>query len=173
MNLDLTRRDFIRSAGAATLVASLPSALAANKTITMALVGCAHIHTPGYVNLLKKRQDVTVKSVWDHDAARAEKRAKELGAQTVKEAGQIWSDPEITAVVICSETNRHYDLVLAAARAGKHMFAEKPLGITAKESYSMADAIEKANLLFTTGYFMRTDPMHLFLKEVFAQRMYG
>ena len=173
MNLDLTRRDFIRSAGAATLVASLPSASAANQTITMAFVGCAHIHTPGYVNLLKKRPDVKVKSVWDHDAARAEKRAKELGAQVANDVDKIWSDPDIAAVVICSETNRHHDLLLAAARAGKHMFAEKPLGITAKESYAMADAIEKANLLFTTGYFMRTDPMHLFLKDEIAKGNFG
>jgi predicted dehydrogenase len=174
MNLDLTRRSFIRSASVATLAAaSLPSALAANKTITMSFVGCAHIHTPGFVNLLKKRQDVKVKSVWDHDAARAEKRAKELGAQVVNEVDKIWSDPDIAAVVICSETNRHHDLVLAAAKAGKHMFAEKPLGITAKESYAMADAIEKASLLFTTGYFMRTDPMHLFLKDEIAKGNFG
>jgi len=86
---------------------------------------------------------------------------------------KIWSDPDIAAVVICSETNRHYDLLLAAAKAGKHMFAEKPLGITAKESYAMADAIEKANLLFTTGYFMRTDPMHLFLKDEIAKGNFG
>ena len=57
------------------------------------------------------------------------------------------------------------DLVLAAAAAGKHIYAEKPLGITASESTEMADAILKANVLFTTGYFMRTIPQHLFLKE--------
>src|SRR5438874_5106389 len=171
---DLTRRDFLRSASVATLAAaSLPSTLAAGKTITMAFVGCAHIHTPGFVNLLKKRPDVKVKSVWDHDAARAEKRAKELGAQVANDVDEIWSDPEIAAAVICSETNRHHDLVLAAAKAGKHMFAEKPLGITAKESYAMANAIEKANRLFTTGYFMRTDPMHLFLKDEIAKGRFG
>ena len=174
MNPDLTRRDFIRSASVATLAAAgLPSALAANPTITMAFVGCAHIHTPGFVNLLKKRPDVKVKSVWDHDLPRAEKRSKELGAQVVNDVDKIWSDPDIAAVVICSETNRHHDLLLAAAKAGKHMFAEKPLGITAKESYAMADAIEKAHLFFTTGYFMRTDPMHLFLKDEIAKGNFG
>jgi predicted dehydrogenase len=91
----------------------------------------------------------------------------------VGDVNKIWSDPAIVAVVICSETNRHHDLVLAAAKAGKHIFAEKPLGITAKESYAMADAIEKANLLFTTGYFMRTDPKHLFLKDEIAKGHFG
>src|ERR1051326_978618 len=176
MNSQLTRRNFLKTTGAAALAAaSVPSLLAADdeKTVTLAFVGCAHIHTPGFVDLLKRRKDVKVKTVWDHDAARAEKRAKALNAKVVADVQEIWSDPEIKAVIICSETNRHHDLILAAAKAGKHMFAEKPLGITAKESRDMADAIEKANLLFTTGYFMRTDPKHLFLKDEIAKGHFG
>jgi predicted dehydrogenase len=79
----------------------------------------------------------------------------------------------VAGVVICSETNRHADLVMAGARAGKHMFVEKPLGITAKESYAMAAAIEKAGVLFTTGYFNRTIPQHLFLKDQIAKGHFG
>src|SRR5437762_2308766 len=167
MNFNLTRREFIRDTSFAAAALAGLSTLAAEPTkkINIAFVGVAHIHTPGFIDLIKTRPDVRVKSVWDHDTARAEKRAKDLGAAVVKEAEEIWRDPEISAVIICSETNRHHELVLAAAKAGKHMFAEKPLGITAKESLEMAEAIEKANLLFTTGYFMRTDPKHLFLKH--------
>jgi predicted dehydrogenase len=175
MNIGLTRRDFIQTTSVATLaVAASPSVLAqAEKKITVALVGGGHIHTPGFIDLVKKRPDVRVKSVWDHDADRAKKRAEALNAQVVDDAGKIWADPEIAAVVIFSETNRHHDLVLAAAKAGKHMFVEKPMGITAKESLEMASAIEAANLLFTTGYFSRTDPKHLFLKEEIAQGHFG
>jgi predicted dehydrogenase len=175
MNSNLSRREFVRdltvaAAGAASLatVAAEPG-----KKITTALVGTAHIHTPGFIDLIKSRQDVVVKSVWDHDAARAEKRAKPVGAKVVSDVKQIWDDPEITAVIICSETNRHHELVHAAAKAGKHMFAEKPLGITGEESLAMADAIQKANVLFTTGYFMRTDAKHLFLREEIAKGNLG
>ncbi len=143
------------------------------KQITIAFAGTAHIHTPGFIDLIKSRPDVKVKSVWDHDAARAEKRAKALNAKVASDPKEIWEDQEITAVVICSETNRHHELVLPAAKAGKHMFVEKPLGITAQESVAMAEAIEKANLLFTTGYFMRTDSKHLFLKEEIAKGNFG
>jgi len=162
-------------AGAATLAAtSLQGAWAQpERKIVLALVGGAHIHTPGFIELVKTRNDVRVKSVWDHDVARAEKRGKELNAPVVADVKQIWSDPEVTAVVIYSETNLHHDLVLAAAKAGKHMFVEKPLGITARESLAMAKAIEKANLLFTTGYFMRTDSKHIFLKEEIARGHFG
>jgi predicted dehydrogenase len=175
MNSNLTRRNFIRTTAAASLAtAVLPSVLAqSDRKITMAFVGCAHIHTPSFVDLLKGRPDVIVKWVWDHDQARAQKRAATLGAKVVSDANQIWSDPEVVAVVICSETTRHLELVRSAAKAGKHMFVEKPLGITAKESEAMAQAIEKANLLFTTGYFMRTDPKHLFLKDQIAKGNFG
>ncbi len=174
----MPRRNFLKTAGlaaSATALArpTLAPAQDAAPAVTLAFVGCAHIHTPGFINLIKTRKDAKVKLVWDHDQARAGKCAAQLGARTVGEAKEIWSDPDIKAVVICSETNRHRDLVLAAAEAKKHMFAEKPLGITAKESFEMAAAIEKNNLLFTTGYFMRTHPQNLFLKEQVAAGNFG
>lgn len=175
MDSIVSRREFLRTAGVATVAAaSLPSALAqGDKKITVALVGGAHIHTPGFIDLVKKRNDVKVKSVWDRDAARAAKRAGELGAQAVGDVNQIWADPEVAAVVIFSETNQHRELVMAAAKARKHLFVEKPLGITAKESALMAEAIEKAGLLFTTGYFMRADAKHIFLKQEVAKGNFG
>jgi predicted dehydrogenase len=175
MNERITRRHFISQTGAAAVAAAtLPAALAQTQaSVTLAFAGVAHIHTPGFINLLKERKDVKVKAVWDHDPARGQKRATELGATFATDLKAIWADPTITAVVICSETNRHHDLVMAAAAAGKHMFVEKPLGITARDSFAMASAIEKANLLFTTGYFMRTDPKHLFLKDEIAKGRFG
>ena len=173
-----TRREFIQAAGAAAGGAAFAEPLRAlaqggAKTVTLAFAGCAHVHTPGFVKLLKSRPDVKVKYVWDHEAARAEVRARDLGGKVVADPNEIWSDPEVAGVVICSETTRHHELVLAAAKAKKHMFVEKPLGSTAKESREMADAIEKAGLLFTTGYFMRTQPAHLFIKEQIANGSFG
>jgi 1,5-anhydro-D-fructose reductase (1,5-anhydro-D-mannitol-forming) len=175
----IPRRDFIKQVGiAAASTAVLSQSLTVfgqenQKKITLALVGAAHIHTPNYVGILKKRPEVKVKYVWDHDRDRAAKNAKELGAEVVDDPKTVWNDPEVVGVVICSETNRHRDLVIAAANAKKHMFVEKPLGITAKDSKAMADAIEKANLIFTTGYFMRTTPAHIFLKEQFGKGVFG
>ena len=40
-------------------------------TPQLALLGCAHIHTPGFIKTVMARTDVKVKSVWDHDAPRA------------------------------------------------------------------------------------------------------
>ncbi len=134
--------------------------------VNIAVVGCGHIHTPGFIKTLNERKhEIAVKAVWDHNVERGRKRAAELDAPFVEDVQQIWKDKTITAVVICSETNLHEQLVLAAARAKKHMFVEKPLGIGSKDSYKMAAAIEKAGVMFTTGYFNRSLPAHQFLRE--------
>src|SRR4051812_16505812 len=96
---------------------------------TIAFVGCAHIHTPSFIKAIQKRDDVKVKSVWDHDAARAKKRADELHAAVVDDFKTIYGDGDVSAVVICSETDRHHDLVVPAAEAKKNLFVEKPLGM--------------------------------------------
>jgi predicted dehydrogenase len=175
----IPRRDFIKQVGyGAAAGVALSQGLPvlgqdASPTIVLALVGGAHIHTPSYVDILKKRKDVKVKCVWDHDAARAAKWAGELGCPVVDDPKAVWSDAEIKGVVICSETDRHKDLVLAAAAAGKHMFVEKPLGFTSADAHAMADAIDKAKLVFTTGYFMRTEPITQFLKEQVDKGSFG
>jgi predicted dehydrogenase len=140
---------------------------------TIAIVGCAHIHIPGFIQRINARDDVTVKSVWDHQRARAEKRAAEVNAAIASDVSEIWRDEEIDAVVICSETNRHESLVIAAAGAKKHLFVEKPLGLAAADAYKMARAIEEAGLIFTTGYFMRGDPVHQFLKTHLERGSFG
>jgi len=174
MNSKLTRRDFIKYTGtAATLAAATPAWAQAGKVMTVAFVGVAHIHTPGYLNALKKRSDVRIKYIWDHEPERAARRAKEVDAQVATDLNSIWSDPEIAAVIVLSETNRHHELVRAAATAGKHLFVEKPLGITAAESREMAAEIEKRELVFATGYFMRTDPKHLFVRNEIAKGNFG
>jgi predicted dehydrogenase len=176
---NIARRNFIKQVGyaaasTAVMAQAVPGlAQDASPTVVMALVGGAHIHAQNYIKVLANRKDVKVKCAWDHDHARAEKCAAALGCPVVDDVKAIWSDPEIKAVVICSETDRHKDLVLAAAAAGKHMFAEKPLGFTSEDSYAMAAAIDKAKVFFTTGYFMRTDPTILCLKQHVDQGNFG
>ncbi len=133
--------------------------------IPIALIGCAHIHTPGFINMLHKRSDVKVTQVWDPDQRRSSRRAEELGAQVIPTPDAAMADDSIKGVVICSETIRHEPLVQAAARARKHMFVEKPLGMGSRDGYAMAQAIQDAGVMFQTGYFQRSDPKNRFLKE--------
>ncbi len=141
--------------------------------VDFALVGCAHIHTPSFVKKLKARGDLRVRRVWDHDADRAAKNAAELGCEVEADVNRIWADGDIRAAVICAETDRHEGLVLPAAEAGKHLFVEKPLGFAAADAQRMAAAIDKAGVLFQTGYFMRSSPIHQWLRARINDGAFG
>ena len=140
---------------------------------TVAFVGCAHIHTPGFIQLVNSRPEIQCKSVWDHDAARAAKRAAEMGAQVAPDLAAVYADPEIEAVIVCTETNLHESVVLPAAATKKHLFIEKPLGFGAADAAKMADAIESAGVIYQTGYFMRGDANHIFLKQQIEAGAFG
>jgi predicted dehydrogenase len=173
---DTTRRRFLRTAGATGVALAAGPALSRGQgggPVTLALVGCAHIHTPGFAKQLAERADVRVKWAWDPDPGRVAKWGGVVKARTAASVAEILADAEVQGVVVLSETTRHRELVEAAARARKHLFVEKPLGVTWAESRAMADAIDKAGVLFTTGYFMRTDPKLLFLREQVAKGAFG
>ncbi len=173
---DRTRRRFLQTAGATGVVLAVGPGLARGQgggKTTLALVGCSHIHVPGFTKQLADRTDVRVKWAWDPDPARVARWGGAVKAKTAASVDEILADPEVQGVVVLSETTRHRALVEAAAAAKKHLFVEKPLGVTGAESRAMADAIEKAGVLFTTGYFMRTDPKILFLREQVAKGAFG
>lgn len=163
----ITRRDFVKAVGAAgtSLLAGEAAQAAPNKGITLAFLGVAHMHTPLFMQILKTREDVKVAHVWDHDRARAEKWAAECGAKVAKGPAEVLGDPQVAGVVILSETSKHAELAAAAALAKKHLFIEKPIGATAKEAADIADAVEKAGILFTSGYHLRSIPKFIFIKE--------
>ena len=132
---------------------------------TTAFVGVAHIHTPNFIDRLVKRDDIRIKAVYDHDPARGEKRAQQAHSTFVPDLDAILNDPEITSVVVCSETNRHLELVERAARAGKHLFVEKPLAVSGEDAAKMRAAVERAGVVFQTGFAQRSSPQAQFLKR--------
>ena len=130
-------------------------------------VGVAHIHTPGFVDRLNKRTDeFKVKAVWDEQPARAKITADKLNTSTVDNLDTILNDDGIEAIIIASETNVHENLVEKVAGAGKHLFVEKPLGMKSTDAYAMQKAIDDVGVIFQTGFFMRSQPGHQFIKTL-------
>ena len=131
---------------------------------TTAFVGVAHIHTPGFIGMIKERGDVRVKAIYDLQAERGEKRAQELGATFTADLQTILDDAEITSVIICSETSYHVELVEKCAAAGKNLFVEKPLATTVEDAERIRAAVQKADVVFQTGFFMRSSAWAQFIK---------
>ncbi|MCK6471923.1 MAG: Gfo/Idh/MocA family oxidoreductase [Planctomycetes bacterium] len=141
--------------------------------IVLGLAGAAHIHMPGYLKMLKERAGVRVKHVWDHDASRAARNALELNAAATGDLDTLLGDPEVQAVLVCSETDRHRNVVIAAAKAKKHLYVEKPLGLATADATAIAAAIDSAGVLFQTGFGKRSPGYHRFLKRAIEQGHFG
>src|SRR5215813_7764880 len=72
--------------------------------------------------------------------ARAEEFSRRHGIPVQASFEAVLADPSIDAVVLATPHSMHAEQIVAAARAGKHVFTEKPLGITTKESAAAVQA---------------------------------
>ncbi len=132
---------------------------------TIGFLGAAHIHTPGFINRVNERAgELRVKAVWDTQPERANIAAEQLSCAAVADYRDIVNEAEIDAIIVCSETSIHLELVEATAAAGKDVFVEKPLGMGASDAYAMQRAVDAAGVIFQTGHFMRSMPVYRQLK---------
>ncbi|MCY3979353.1 MAG: Gfo/Idh/MocA family oxidoreductase [Chloroflexi bacterium] len=132
---------------------------------TIGFLGAAHIHTPGFINRVNERAgELRVKAVWDTLPERANIAAEQLSCAAVADYRDIVNEAEIDAIIVCSETSIHLELVEATAAAGKDVFVEKPLGMGASDAYAMQRAVDAAGVIFQTGHFMRGMPVYRQLK---------
>jgi myo-inositol 2-dehydrogenase/D-chiro-inositol 1-dehydrogenase len=78
---------------------------------------------------------------------------------------ELLADPGVDAVAICSSTETHADLIVAAARAGKAIFCEKPISLELAEVDRALTAVEEAGVPFQIGFNRRFDPAHQAVHE--------
>ena len=88
----------------------------------------------------------------------AEKAAKDFGIpQAVADYHEILNNPDIDAVLICSPTPTHADIAMEAARAGKHIFCEKPIDTTIAKILQTKTVVEEAGVKMQIGFNRRFD----------------
>jgi myo-inositol 2-dehydrogenase/D-chiro-inositol 1-dehydrogenase len=120
------------------------------------LLGCGRI---GQVHgrSIKTMPGARVVAVADALPAAAQALAESLGAE-VRDAGALISSSDVDAVVIGTPTDTHYDLIHAAARAGKAIFCEKPVDLSAARIRDCMRIVEESGVAFMTGFNRRFDP---------------
>lgn len=81
-------------------------------------------------------------------------------ANATKEADDILNDPEIEAVLICSSTDTHSKYIIEAAKAGKHIFCEKPVDYDLAKVHEAIDTAKEAGVKLQIGFCRRFDHNH-------------
>ncbi len=77
----------------------------------------------------------------------------------------LLTDSKLNAIVLATPHSIHASQVIAAAKAGKHVFCEKPFALTRNDAESAATAIQKAGVTLGLGYNRRFHPEMIKLRE--------
>src|ERR1041385_9489633 len=99
----------------------------------------------------------TLAAVADADAAAAQRLAAANGA-TISSVDAIIASRDIEAVVICTPTDTHADLIERAVRAGKAVVCENPVDLSAARIRTCLEVVRGANGKLMVGFNRRFDP---------------
>lgn len=99
--------------------------------------------------------------------------AAEHGLTLGDDYDRMLADPTVDAVVLATPHSQHVEQVIAAARAGKHVFCEKPLSLSTAEAQRAADACREAGRVLAVGHNKRFWASMLALRDIVADGSLG
>lgn len=116
------------------------------------------------VKRLARHPGISVAAVVEPVAA-VQEEIRAAGLEPLNHLDDALTRPEIDAVVLTTPNLLHEEQVIACAEAGKHVFCEKPLGLTAASARRSTAAVEKAGLQLGIGHERRFEPAMVSLKN--------
>ena len=128
------------------------------KVIQVGVIGAGRIGKIHAENIRYFIPEARLRAVADLVADTLHDWARGLGVERVtRDAREVLADEEIDAVVVCSSTDTHADMVIAAAARRKHVFCEKPVDLTVAKVKRALAAVEKAGVKLQVGFNRRFD----------------
>jgi myo-inositol 2-dehydrogenase/D-chiro-inositol 1-dehydrogenase len=144
------------------------------KEFSIGVIGAGRIGTVHARSITYHIPRARVAAVSDPVIERARALAAELGIPVAAEDyHDILSDQSIDAVLVCSPTSTHADICVEAARAGKHIFCEKPVDLTIEKILMTKKAAEDAGVQLQIGFNRRFDHNHGRVRELVANGALG
>jgi myo-inositol 2-dehydrogenase / D-chiro-inositol 1-dehydrogenase len=145
----------------------------AGAPLGMGVIGTGRIGSTHARLLAGEVPGARVTAVNDARPEAAQALGAELGVRTAPSAEELLAAPDVDAVAICSSTDSHAALLLAAAEAGKPVFCEKPVSLDLAELDRALGAIEEAGVPFQIGFNRRFDPSHASVRRAVAEGTVG
>lgn len=102
---------------------------------------------PNLVRNFNSSPGSTVTMVCDRESARRDRvSAMYPGVRTTGDAAELIGDPDVDAVLVATPVHSHFELAMAALKAGKHVLVEKPITSTAEQASRLIDEAAKRGL---------------------------
>lgn len=182
MSDDLSRRKFIQTSAGVALAAGpavLP-ALGQNNRLKVGVVGTggrgSYLMDMAYKGSPELIEITAVCDTFAGNLAKAKDKVQSVGKNTPKaviDYKEIINDPSVDVVVIATPEHLHYPMAMAALKAGKNIYLEKPIAHTIEEGAEIVKAAQKSGKVVQVGTQNRSNSLYQKAKEMVEQGMIG
>jgi predicted dehydrogenase len=176
---EVNRRNFLKAAA----IAAAPAVISAQNSNKKVNIGWIGVGTRGYAGLdwlhTASPNDVQITAIcdtYDGNIARAQDRLQTIWgakAKAFKDYHDLLADKSIDAVYIMTPEHLHHDMTIAALKAGKNVYIEKPLAHTIEEGAEIVEAWKKSGKIVQVGTQNRSSSLYKKAKELIQQGMVG
>ena len=181
----ITRKDFIKNAlgGMAAMAVAGPDfssimIKAQKKKLGVALVGLGYYSTDLLAPALQMTEHCYLAGIVTGTPAKAGRwqqqyKIPQKNTYDYKSFDNIANNADIDVIYIVLPPSMHAEYVIKAANAGKHVWCEKPMAVTAAECQSMIDACNKNKVRLSIGYRMQHEPNTQRIIQFRKDKTYG
>lgn len=131
-----------------------------------------HVHAWDYTKQAENHPDTEIVAVWDEHIDRGQAAATRLGVPYYESLEQLLAS-DIDAVIVDAPTSMHHDVMIAAARAGKHIFTEKVLAATLQEANAIVQSAADNNVKLTISLPRLNDGYTLAIQKLLNEGLLG
>ncbi|HIW34294.1 MAG TPA: Gfo/Idh/MocA family oxidoreductase [Candidatus Paenibacillus intestinavium] len=132
-----------------------------------------HVHAWDYTKQAQQHQDTIIAAVWDEDVERGRKAAEQLNVPFFEEFADMLAMEGLDAIIVDAPTNLHKQLMIEAARAGKHIFTEKVIAPTMQEVNDIITEIDKSGVKLTVSLPRLNDGYTNAIQQVLREGQLG
>jgi 1,5-anhydro-D-fructose reductase (1,5-anhydro-D-mannitol-forming) len=141
--------------------------------IRVAMLSYWHVHAKDYAREADEHADVEIVAVWDEEPERGRAEAEKRGVRFYENLDELLAQSDIDAVIVDTPTNIHRDVMVAAAKAGKHIFTEKVIASTLHEAEEIVQAAEQAGITFVVSLRRLYNASTVAVKEIIDMGLLG
>jgi predicted dehydrogenase len=148
--------------------------MGSNGKVRVAIIGAGAVSDYHHVPAIKLDPRAELAGACDADPVLLERRKSEWGIENVTtDPEALCADPNVDAVIIATPNFTHLPIALAAAKHGKHVMCEKPLGINKGEVQAMYEAVRDAKVVHMTAFTYRFAPSMKYLRHLLKSGALG
>jgi predicted dehydrogenase len=137
------------------------------------LIGCGMIAERGHLPAIAQVSGLKLHALYDRSFERAVELQKQFGVEHAYRTEDEFFGSDIDAVVICTPAPVHFANVMTAARHGKHVLCEKPLGMDEPEMLEMERVMHEAGLMLFTGFNYRFSESARQIRRLISENAVG